>query len=120
MTANTPTREAKVMMVTTGGMVNFMEIDPIDLPVDSAGLADVFHPGLIGLMDALLDADAAFSEHQTNTMAEYVLVWSDDETMVKGTCPVCDDFFPVSEGFPGDELNEGYEAVCCGCDPDDN
>jgi hypothetical protein len=110
--ANTPTREAMVMVSHDGAdYVPSIDVDPITLPVDSAGMADVFDSGLVRLMDAMCAWESF------DTRSTYQLVWSDDRTLVRGVCPVCDDFFPVSEGFPGDELNEGYNAVCCGCDP---
>jgi len=114
-TANTPSREAIVMFTRTDSHapVPSLEFDPIDLPIDSAGMADVFHSGLVGMMDAICDREAI--EHA----ATYTLVWSGTTDRVMGVCPVCDDVFPVSDGFTGDELNEGYEAVCCGCDPSD-
>jgi hypothetical protein len=112
----TPTREAIVLVTTNGSpLTPHVEIDPIILPLDSAGIADVFHPGLIGLMDAMTEWEATTGGMETG----FQLVWSDTQLPVTGTCPVCDDFFIVSEGFSGDELNEGYEAVCCGCDPRD-
>lgn len=111
---NTPTREATVMLVVGKADWTIVpNVDLIVLPVDCSALADVFDSGLIGLVDALITWDAL------DSTGEYVLVWSGTHEMVKGVCPVCDDVFPVSEGFPGDELNEGYDAVCCGCDPNE-
>lgn len=113
-TLPTPHREAIVEVSRDGAeYVASMDVDPISLPVDSSGMADVFDPQLLGLMDNLCAWESF------DTRATYRLVWSDDQRAVRGVCPRCDDVFPVSEGFPGDELNEGVNAVCCGCDPDE-
>jgi hypothetical protein len=109
-----PMREAVVTVSHKGAdPILAVDVDPINLPVDASGMADVFDPSLVGLMDAI----CAWESFDTD--ATYHLVWSSDRTPVRGVCPVCDDVFPVSEGMPGDELNEGYDAVCCGCDPRD-
>lgn len=112
----TPTREAIVLVTTNGSALTpHVEIDPIMLPVDSAGMADVFDSGLIGLMDAMCTWESMTGGMETG----FQVVWTAGHELVRGVCPVCDDVFTVSEGFPGDQLNEGYEAVCCGCDPRD-
>jgi hypothetical protein len=113
-TAPTPHREAIVVVSHDGNdYVPSVDVDPISLPTENDGLADVFDADLLGLMDGIC-AWESFDTHST-----YRLVWSDDRSPVRGLCPVCDDVFEVSEGFPGDELNEGHNAVCCGCDPRD-
>jgi hypothetical protein len=111
----TPVHEATVEVTRIGDADSkpSADVDPINLPVDSSGMVDVFDANLIGLMDAICAWESI------DTAVTYRLVWSDDRKPVRGVCPVCDDVFEVSEGFPGDELNEGYDAVCCGCDPRD-
>lgn len=122
---NTPSAEAKIQVrdyddtaKTWGAWRDSLDFDPIDIPVEDRGedgtplTTDVFNSSVIAVVDALLEVDADVNR-------EYRLVWSDREHPVKGTCPVCDDVFPVGEGAPGDELNEGYDAVWCGCDPAD-
>lgn len=95
-----------------------VDFDPIDIPVEDRGeggtplTTDVFDSSVMALAGALLDGDDRVNR-------QYRLVWSDTLYPVKGTCPVCDDVFVVGEGAPGDELNEGYDAVWCGCDPAD-
>lgn len=87
-----------------------LDIDPILIPVElglrGRTVADVYDPSLIGLIDGLAALD--------DTPTEYRLVWSAGFAPVLGMCPLCDLPFPVSDGFPGDELNEGVNAVCCG------
>jgi hypothetical protein len=119
-----PMAEAKVQVrpfvsPPTGEWHDSLDFDPIMLPVELDGLTDAFSPVVISLMDAIIDADSAFSEHRTEAMFEYSVVWSESGHTVKAVCPVCDDVFPLAEGAPGDELNEGYDAVFCGCDPKD-
>lgn len=108
MKANTPTREAIVLVSHDNGttFVPALDVDPIHLPVTD-GLADVFDPSLVGLMDALVTWESL----DMNT--EYRLVWSDTRSPVKGTCSMCDDFFIVSEGMPGEN------DVICGCEDND-
>lgn len=113
--ADMPKAEAKVIIRNLtdgvwGPWRDALDFDPIMIPVDKAGLADVFHGPLMSLVDNLEDL----------TGYEMALVWSGSGHPVKGVCPVCDDFFIVHEGFNGDELNEGVDAVCCGCDPRDS
>lgn len=92
--------------------------DPMEIPVEDRDengtplTTDVFNSSVFALAGAMLEVD-------DRVMRQYRLVWSDTEYPVKGTCPVCDDVFVVHEGAPGDELNEGYDAVWCGCDPAD-
>lgn len=120
MATNTKLRkaEAKVQIRVMGGpeiWTDSVSYDPIMLPVEDHNgvygplLTDVFDSGLMALMDGLVADDPNL---------EFRLVWSVTGHIVKGCCPLCDDVFPVDEGFPGDELNEGVEAVCCGCDPE--
>lgn len=127
---NTPMAEAKIQARRINDpddtWADVIEIDPVMIPVEpfegAAGpyLTDVFNATVIGISNAIVDLDAAFSEGHTTDMLEYNLVWSGSGFSVKGVCPVCDDVFPIAEGFPGDEVNEGYDAVCCGCDPRDS
>src|SRR5262245_14203034 len=121
---NTPTAEAKVMVRTLpdGEWRDALDFDPVEIPVEAFPaatgpyLTDVFNSTVYGLVDALMEAECGVG---TEPSLEYNLVWSDNGYSVKGTCPVCDDVFCVAEGAPGDELNEGYDAVFCGCDPAD-
>lgn len=87
-----------------------LDIDPILLPVElglkGRTVADVYDPSLVGLVDGLAALD--------HTPTEYRLVWSAGFAPVMGMCPLCDLPFPVSDGFPADELNHGVNAVCCG------
>jgi hypothetical protein len=115
--------EAKVQVrVGDGPWTDALDFDPVMIPVEDFEASDVpyltdsFDGTVIGLVSALIDADALYSEHLTDEMREYNLVWSDSGFSVKANCPVCDDVFPVAEGAPGDELNEGFDAVFCGCD----
>lgn len=118
---NTPYAEAKVQFRNQGDVAwaDSIDVDPIQLPVEAfvnpgvPRTTDVFDSGLIGLMDAICAWESLAP------VTTYRLVWSDTETAVMGMCPVCDEEFPVSEGMPGDELNEGFNAVTCGCDPRD-
>lgn len=115
---NTPQAEAKVQVRTVGeDWCDSLDFDPIMIPVESDGLTDAFDANVYALTGVILDIEAGFSEHRTDQMTEYNLVWSASGATVKALCPVCDDVFPVAEGAPGDELNEGYDAVWCGCDP---
>lgn len=119
---NTPTHpmaEAKVQIRTIGGdWRDSLDFDPLMIPVEDFDastvpyLTDPFNSTVIGLVDTLIGMDC-------DATTEYNLVWSDSGFSVKANCPVCDDVFPVAEGAPGDELNEGYDAVFCGCDPAD-
>jgi hypothetical protein len=95
-----------------------IDFDPIMLPVELDGLTDAFSPVVIGLVDAIIEADTPAVGTSSPTF-EYNVVWSESGHTVKANCPVCDDVFPLAEGAPGDELNEGYDAVFCGCDPED-
>lgn len=111
---NTPTREAVVMIIKgKDDWAPVIEVDPISLPVDVDGYADVFDPGLIGLLDGLITWDAL------DDSGEYALVWSGTHELVKGVCPSCDEVFSVSDGYPVDQFSEdaaGQEAVRCGCE----
>lgn len=97
-----------------------LDIDPIEIPVESPDLdtTDVYNKRVMDLVSAVMDADSAFSEHRTNRMQEYDIVWTETNRSVKGVCPCCDDVFPIAEGAPGDTLNEGFDAVWCGCEDD--
>jgi hypothetical protein len=109
-----PKREAVVMVSRNmDDFVPCLDVDPIMIPVDCSGIADVFDFGLLVLMDSICTWEAE------DVTADYRLVWSDTRKPVIGVCPMCDDFFEVAEGFPGDEEEDGYEAVICGCDPDE-
>lgn len=110
-----PMAEAKVQFreVGTTEWRDSLDFDPIMIPVESELTTDVFNSTVIAISDAMISAEI------DNGLTDYRLVWSDTEIDVKGLCPVCDDVFPVGEGAPGDELNEGYDAVFCGCDPAD-
>lgn len=118
-TTPTPHAEATVQVRTLSNLTwrTSMDMDPIQIPVELCGASgvpvytDVFNDVVYGIVTAFCELEAGDTEF------EYRLVWSATGHDVKGTCPVCDDTFPVAEGFPGDELNEGYDAVCCGCDP---
>jgi hypothetical protein len=116
---NTPEAEAKVQVRVYGGeWRDSPDFEPVMIPVEDFEastvpyLTDSFNSNVIGLVDALISLDCPGD-------TEYNLVWSDSGFSVKANCPVCDDVFPVAEGAPGDELNEGYDAVFCGCDPAD-
>jgi len=117
--ARLPEAEAKVVVREFGteDWRDSLDFDPIMLPVESPETTDVFYGPLMDLMHTMIEHET--QEFRIPTSPEYGLVWSDTGHPVKGVCPVCDDIFPVSDGAPGDELNEGYEAVCCGCDPRD-
>lgn len=105
-----PKREAVVQHLRADGeWMTSVDVDPIMLPVDKDGYVDVFDDDLIGLVDGIVTWESL------DQSAHYRLVWSDSEKAVVGICPRCDRDFPVSEGFPGDELNEGYNSVCCRC-----
>lgn len=118
---NTPQAEVKIQVRQVGGdWRDSLDFDPIMIPVESDGLTDAFDRNVYALTGAILEIEAGFSERRTDQMTEYNLVWSDSGATVKALCPVCDDVFPVAEGAPGDELNEGYDAVFCGCDPKDS
>lgn len=112
-----PYAEAKVQVRTVGETEwrDSLDFDPVEIPVESTDTTDVFNEHVIKLIDAILEADV---EHPTQVL-DYNVVWSETGHTVKGLCPVCDDVFPIAEGAPGDELNEGYDAVFCGCDPAD-
>lgn len=115
-----PAAEAKIQFRPAGGVWrDSIDLDPTTLPVEVTGrggeplATDVFDSRVIDIVDALIVMDLEADG------PSYRLVWSVNGHDVRGTCPVCDDVFIVAEGVPGDELNEGYEAVCCGCDPED-
>lgn len=116
--ARLPQAEAKVVVRDFGTEIwrDSTDFDPIMLPIESPETTDVFYGPLMDLMSSLIDAEVGAAEWPSTKRPVYGLVWSDTNHAVKGVCPVCDDLFPVSEGALGDELNEGYEAVCCGCD----
>lgn len=87
----------------------------LSLPVEGEGLftstlTDSFDPAVMALLDSFFEGPDD---------VEYQVVWSTGST-VKAMCPVCDDVFPLEEGAVGDELNEGYDAAWCGCDPRDS
>lgn len=108
-----PKREAIVVWQSTSGKAwrECLDIDPILVPVEmctSGLMADVFDPFLLGLMDGLCVLD-------DSSQVRYKLVWSDGWADVMGMCPLCDKPFPVFEGVPGDEFNEGVNAITCGC-----
>jgi len=115
------TAEAKVVVCDFGtdNWRDALDFDPVMIPVESLDTTDVFDSNVIGLMNGLIEAEIEGSG-PSGKGPMYGLVWSATGHPVKGVCPVCDDVFPVSDGAPGDELNEGYDAVCCGCDPRDN
>lgn len=115
-----PMAEAKVQIHTHGeGWRDSLDFDPVMIPVEDVHLTDAFNSTVIGLVEAITSVDSA---RNTKGMPdiEYNLVWSATGNTVKANCPVCDDVFPVAEGEPGDEFNEGYDAVWCGgCEPVD-
>lgn len=124
---NTPVAEVKVQIRTSPGgeWTDSVDFDPITVPVeltvnDLPHSTDPFNPTVIALSDGIIDAESSFSEHQASMMTDYRLVWSATGELVHALCPVCDDDFIISEGAPGDEFNEGYDAVFCGCDPADS
>jgi hypothetical protein len=116
----TPDAEVKVQIREMGSDIwrDSIDMDPIMVPVemrDANGelwLTDVFATNVIRLINAIISADDSGN-------LEYNVVWSETGRTVSGNCPVCDDAFAIAEGAPGDELNEGYDAVFCGCDPAD-
>lgn len=117
-----PIAEAKVQVRNFGTDTwrDSLDFDPVMIPVESLDTTDVFNSNVIGLVNAVMEAEINandFSGAMPNY--EYQVVWSATNHPVKGVCPVCDDVFPITEGAPGDELNEGYDAVFCGCDPED-
>ena len=114
--ARLPKAEAKVVVRDFGTDTwrDSVDFDPIMLPVESPEITDVFDSRLIALMDAMIEAETS-AVGPKSTGPVYGLVWSETSNAVKGVCPVCDDLFPVSDGAPGDELNEGYNAITCGC-----
>lgn len=120
-----PKVEAKVTARALGSDApahDVLDIDPIMLPTEPypAGaapyVADVFDGALVGLMDGICALDSGTDE--------YTLVWSDSGFAVKGVCPMCDDVFVVSEGWPVTvEIRDGIgtcAAVGCGCADRDN
>lgn len=111
-----PTAEAKVVVREFGTDTwrDAVTFDPIMLPVESPEITDVFHRPLINLMDAMIEAETS-AVGPGSTGPVYGLVWSETGNAVKGVCPVCDVAFIMSEGAPGNELNEGYDAITCGC-----
>jgi hypothetical protein len=118
---NTPMAQVKVQVrpLAGGDWRDALEFAPVGVPVEDSYLTDVFNPTVIGLVDAIWAADSQTAGPNNAMRFEYNVVWSDSGYTVKGTCPVCDDVFPIAEGAPGDELNEGYDALWCGCDPAD-
>lgn len=114
-----PMAEAKVRVRTMGSLEwrDSLDFDPVMLSVESGWLADAFSPVVIGLVDSVITADTYVCAPAVQTTLEYNVVWSDSGETVKAVCPVCDRVFPIAEGAPGDEWNEGYNAVFCGCDP---
>lgn len=120
-----PTAEAKVLIRNFGSSDwrDCLEIDPVSIPVESRDLmtTDVFNSTVIALVDAVIEAEmdeTGFGPKDPSY--DYTIVWSATGREVKGVCPRCDEIFPIAEGVPGDELNEGYDAVWCGgCDPED-
>lgn len=113
-----PKAEAKVVVRNFGTEIwrDSLDFDPITIPVEfgtNAGplCTDVFDPAVMTIVEALVEAE-------TDSMTfEYMLVWADSEYAVKGTCPMCDDTFPVSEGFTTDIAGDPDVtcAVVCGC-----
>lgn len=115
--AQLPKVEAKVIVRPFGkdtAWTDSVSFDPIMLPVEGPEITDVFDSSLIALLRAVIETETS-SVGLNGTGPIYGLVWSATGNAVKGVCPVCDDLFPVSEGAPGDELNEGYDAITCGC-----
>ena len=122
-TAQLPKSEAKVQVRTVGTNTwrDAMEFDPIMLPVEDSApgdvplTTDVFDDSVMTIVEAVIEAETD-SDHSG---VELMLVWSDFGFPVKGTCPVCDDVFVVSEGFVDDLPDaggmSGTSAVCCGC-----
>jgi hypothetical protein len=122
--------EAKVRVreMNGGDWRDSLSFDPVMIPVEESMadgepyMTDVFDATVIGLVDAIIAADMFPMSHPLpadSPSLEFDVVWSGNGRSVKGNCPVCDDVFPIAEGAPGDELNEGYDAVFCGCDPAD-
>ena len=117
-----PTAEAKVVVRNFGTETwrDSLEFDPIMLPVENSSpvqgpyTTDVFADSVMTIVSAISDAE--MRDFDINGSPEYGLVWSATGYPVKGTCPVCDDVFPVSEGtgVMGD-----YDAVSCGCEDED-
>lgn len=103
---NTPVKESKVQVRKEAGWTDSIDFDPIMLAVDHGGMADVFANEVIAVTTAIC---GLYNEQ------DYRLVWSDSLRRVFGVCPSCDTEFPVDEGGAGDELNEGFIAVWCGC-----
>lgn len=92
-----------------------LDMDPINIPDLGAWTTDPFNEAVYNLVDAIIAADSMNASPNMET----TLAWSESGRVVTAVCPVCDSIFPVAEGAPGDELNEGYDAVFCGCDPAD-
>jgi hypothetical protein len=111
-----PKAEAKVVfrIAPTEPWRDSVDFDPITIPVEDVHMTDVFDEGLVCLAEAIVDAEC-----EALIPWEYMLVWSADDQPVKGTCPVCDQVFIVSEGFPHDVPDGagpfGPRAVQCGC-----
>lgn len=96
-------REAKVINRETGWDV--VDFDPIDLTVQE-GLASAYSPGLVTLVDTLIDED---------NEARFSLVWSDSLLPVQVVCPECNDDFPALDGY-GDHVDSDDELILvCGC-----
>lgn len=114
--------EAKVQVRDFGTETwrDSIDFDPVEIPVEGPNTTDVFNSNVIGMVSALIEAETdGDSFTVTGPRFEYQLVWSGNGNPVMGVCPVCDRSFPVSEGAPGDELNEGFDAVFCGCTDED-
>jgi hypothetical protein len=106
----------KVRRMGTDAWLDSIDMDPVMITRGTDGLANPFEAVVIRLVDAIISADTGNDAMNL----EYNVVWSDNGWSVKANCPVCDDVFPIAEGAPGDELNEGHDAVFCGCDPRDS
>jgi hypothetical protein len=119
---NYPMAEAKVQVRELGGeWRDALDFDPIMIPViEYAGgtapiLTDVSNDAVIRLVDQLGELEMLPMHNLPSDILEYNLVWSDTGFSVKGVCPMCDDVFSVAEGAPGDIIEDGPDAVVCGC-----
>jgi hypothetical protein len=108
-----PKAEAQVMVRDFGTEAwrPSLDFDPVVIPVESLNTADVYDSTVMGLVDAIVEAETSEGHPQF----EYMLVWSKTGHAVKGVCPECDDVFIVSEGFTKPDTFNGDAAVMCGC-----
>lgn len=112
MAFNAPLPNREAIVIVNGHPS--LDFDPITLPVEMSGhglMVDVFNADVMRLIDSVIELET----RPDSLDFTYSLVWSDGYSDVRGMCPLCDQPFPVVEGAPGDEHNEGVRAVTCGC-----